>query len=69
MLETMSIIDHLAHLKLFTFLSNSSLGLVRLGVDFVLPLSQEEEEQQQQQPPPKSTTREHTENLIEATNQ
>ena len=30
-------------------LSNSSLSLVRLGVDFVLPLSQEEEEQQQQQ--------------------
>ena len=38
------------------FLSNSSLSLVRLGVDFVLPLSQEEEEkeqQQQEEPPPK----------------
>ena len=32
-------------------LSNSSLSLVRLGVDFVLPLSQEEE--QQEEPPPK----------------
>ena len=34
------------------FLSNSSLSLVRLGVDFVLPLSQEEQ-QQEQEPSPK----------------
>ena len=43
--------------KYFEFLSNSSLSLVRLGVDFVLPLSQqeqqEEQEEQQQEPPPK----------------
>ena len=32
-----------------TFLSNSSLSLVRLGVGLVLPLSQ----QQEQEPPPK----------------
>ena len=40
----------------FKFLSNSSLSLVRLGVDFVLPLSQQEQEQeeeQQREPPPK----------------
>ena len=30
-------------------LSNSSLSPVRLGVDFVLPLSQEEEEQEQEE--------------------
>ena len=30
----------------FLILSNSSLSLVRLGVDFVLPLSQQEQEQQ-----------------------
>ena len=43
------------------FLSNSSLSLVRLGGDFVLPLSQQEQqepeqeqqEQEQQEPPPK----------------
>ena len=37
-------------------LSNSSLSPVRLGVDFVLPLSQEQEqeqEEQQQEPQPK----------------
>ena len=41
-------------------LSNSSLSLVRLGVDFVLPLLQEQQEQQEEQeqePPP------HTKNL------
>ena len=32
-------------------LSNSSLRLVRLGVDPVLPLSQQEEEEQQEPPP------------------
>ena len=42
-----------------SLLSNSSLSLVRLGDDFVLPLSQqqEEEQQEQQQPPPKSIRR------------
>ena len=37
------------------FLSNSSLSPVRLGVDFVLPLSQqqEQEQEQEQEPPPK----------------
>ena len=42
------------------FLSNSSLSLVRLGVDFVLRLSQEEQEEEQHQeeePPPKSIRR------------
>ena len=34
------------------FLSNSSLSQVRLGVDFVLPLSQEQQEQEEQQEPP-----------------
>ena len=28
--------------------------VLRLGVDFVLPLSQEEQEQEEEQPPPKS---------------
>ena len=41
-------------------LSNSSLSLVRLGVDFVLPLSQQQEEQE---PPPKSTRRKCTTDL------
>ena len=37
-------------------LSNSSLSLVRLGIDFVLPLSQEQQEQEedQQEPPTKN---------------
>ena len=39
--------DHTTNL-----LSNSSLSLVRLGVDFVLPLSQEQQ-QEEQEPPPK----------------
>ena len=42
----------------FRFLSNSSLSLVRLGFDFVLPQSQEqqqEEQEQEQEPQPKST--------------
>ena len=30
-------------------LSNSSLSLVRLGVDFVLPLSQEEQQEQEEE--------------------
>ena len=35
-------------------MSNSSLSLVRLGVDFVLPLSKQQQQQQlQQEPPPK----------------
>ena len=38
---------------LLSFLSNSRLNL-RLGVDFVLPLSQEQQEQQQQKTSPKS---------------
>ena len=33
-------------------LSNSSLSPVRLGVDFILPLSQEKQ-QEEQEPPPK----------------
>ena len=33
--------------KYYYMLSNSSLSLVRLGVDFVLPLSQQEQEQEQ----------------------
>ena len=40
------------------FLTNSSLSLVRLGVGFVLPLSQkeqQEQEEQEEQPPPKSS--------------
>ena len=32
------------------FLTNSKLKSEDLGVDFVLPLSQEEEEEQQEQP-------------------
>ena len=48
----------------FGFLSNSSLSLVRLGVDFVLPLSQEkQQEEQEEQPPPKSTRRKCTADL------
>ena len=43
-------LEEKAHI-LFLFLSNSSLSLVRLGVDFVLPLSQEEQQQQQKQEP------------------
>ena len=39
----------------------SSLSLVRLGVDFVLPLSQQEE--QEQESPPKSTRRKCTKDL------
>ena len=49
--------------KLVELLSNSSLSPARLGVDFVLPLSQqqeqqeqeqqEQEQQEQQEPPPK----------------
>ena len=48
--------------NVYMLLSNSSLSLVRLGVDFVLPLSQHEqqEEQQEEQPPPKSTRRKCT---------
>ena len=40
---------------LLMLLSNSSLSPVRLGVDFVLPLSQQEQQQEQeeQEPPPK----------------
>ena len=38
------------------FLSNSRLKVFRLGVDFVLPLSQEEEEQEEE-PSPKSIRR------------
>ena len=38
----------------FALLSNSSLSPVRLGVDFVLPLSQEQQEQQQEEPPTKN---------------
>ena len=38
---------------LLMLLSNSSLSPVRLGVDFVLLLSQQEQEQEQQEPPPK----------------
>ena len=37
------------------FLSNSSLSPVRLGVDFVLPLSQQEQEQQEQEQQEPST--------------
>ena len=39
-----------------SILSNSSLSPVRLGVNFVLPMSQQQEqhEQEQEQPPPKS---------------
>ena len=40
-----------------SFLSNSSLSPVRLGVDFVLPLSQQEQqeqEQEEQEPPTKN---------------
>ena len=39
-------------LLLLVILSNSSLSLVRLGVDFVLPLSQEQQEQEE--PPTKN---------------
>ena len=39
----------------------SSLSLVRLGVDFVLPLSQQEG--QEQEPPPKSARRKCTKDL------
>ena len=37
----------LAHQNISDLLSNSSLSPVRLGVDFVLPLSQQEEEEEQ----------------------
>ena len=37
-------------------LSNSSLSPVRLGVDFVLSLSQQEQEQEQQEEEPPSTS-------------
>ena len=36
----------------FCVLSNSSLSPVRLGVDFVLPLSQQEQQEEQEEPPP-----------------
>ena len=47
--------DDLRPISLTPFLSNSSLSPVRLGADFVLPLSQEQQEEQQeeQEPPPK----------------
>ena len=35
-----------------THFCQTSVKVLRLEVDFVLPLSQEEEEEQQQQPPP-----------------
>ena len=42
---------------MMSLLSNSCLSPVRLGVDFVLPLSQQEQQEQQeeeeQEPPPK----------------
>ena len=41
-----------------------TLGLVlRLRVNFVLPLSQEQEEQQQEEPPPKYTRKKHPRSL------
>ena len=49
--------------KLQLLLSNSSLSLVRLGVDFVLPLSQEEQQDQEQKPSSKSARRKCTTDL------
>ena len=43
--------------------SKVQASALRLGVDFVFPLSQEEEQQQEQETPPKYTRRKHPRSL------